>query len=371
MKKIRIRYNQKTCIGCGACQVSCKERNGLMEGEFIRKVTLCSGITQSGKIQFPYSFSCNHCNNPKCTSVCPTGSLHKSPDGTVLHEDNLCIACGRCFWACPFGEISYNRTTGMTQKCDNCISLVKAGKQPKCVSFCPTGSLSLFEDEYEDDHCDEVRTAFGKEKDGKTYLILGGGAASVYAAKAIREEDSSGNIIIISDDCHRPYRRPLLSKTPFKTFRGERLALFDENWFERYDVELHLREKVISLDAANKRVVTDKSNYRYDKCIYALGATPFIPPFPGKDKTGVFAVRTIEDVERIKHACLYGNQAVIIGGGVIGIELAQELRRYGMGVTILEGMPRLMARQLDEEMSAMLLNRLKSTGFQVETGVRI
>lgn len=141
MRKIRIRYNKDTCIGCGACQVACKECNSLMEGEFIRRVTLCSRNTQNGQIQYPYSFSCNHCNNLKCVNVCPTGAMHKSPEGTVLHDDSLCISCGRCFWICPFGAVSFRKTTGTTQKCDNFLcyaimSVVRILLSITKISFC-------------------------------------------------------------------------------------------------------------------------------------------------------------------------------------------------------------------------------------------
>lgn len=368
MKKVRIEYNKNTCIGCGACQIACKEQNGLMEGEFKRLVTFCTRETGTGKVLYPYSFSCNHCNNPKCTAVCPTGAMHKTKEGTVLHDDSLCIACGRCYWACPFGEVSISRRTGMTQKCDNCLQRRKDGKLPKCVSFCSTGSLRLVEEEVPDEVEEVPEEMTG---DGRIYLILGGGAAALYAAKAVREEDCRGRIIIISDDRHRPYRRPMLSKMPFRTFKGSELELFSPDWFAENHVNLHLEEKVISINTEEKTVLSDKGTYSYDKCIYALGASAFIPPFPGREKKGVYAVRTIEDIEGIKHTCLEGNEAVIIGGGVIGIEFALQLREYGMDVTILEAMPRLMARQLDEDMSQRLLEKLRKTGFRVETGVNI
>ncbi len=369
MKKIRIRYNQETCIGCGACQVACKEHNGLMEGEFIRRVVLCSKITQKGEVQYPYSFSCNHCSRPTCVSVCPTGAMHINSDGTVLHDDSLCIACGRCFWACPFGEVSFSRKTGLTQKCDNCLSLREKGREPKCVSFCPTKSLVLVEEEIDDTKtgAEEIQSS-GSDL---IYLILGGGAAASYAAKAIREEDSTGRIIMVSADSHRPYRRPLLSKSPFRNFQARNLELFSEDWFERNNIELHLKARILSLDTKNRRVVTEKGSYSYDRCIYALGAEAFIPPFPGRDRKGVYAVRTVEDIDNIRRTCLEGSEAVIIGGGVIGVEFAFELCHYGMNVTILEAMPRLMARQLDEDTSSRLLKKLRAIGIKVETGVSI
>lgn len=369
MKKIRIRYNQERCIGCGACQVACKEQNGLMEKEFIRRVVLASKSTQNKEVQYPYSYSCNHCSRPTCVSVCPTGAMHKGEDGTILHDDALCIACGRCFWACPFGEVSFSRKSGLTQKCDNCLSLRERGREPKCVSFCPTGSLELEEIEIEEP--EEEREEKKSRGSDRVYLILGGGAAGAYAAAAIREEDRSGRIVMLSADSHRPYRRPLLSKSPFRNLQARRFELFSEDFYERNNIELHLGERVLSLDTEKRCVSTDKGSYTYDRCIYALGAEAFIPPIPGRDKRGVHVLRTIEDVESIRRACLEGGDAVIIGGGVIGVELAFELQEYGINVTILEAMPRLMARQLDEDISSKLMCRLRAIGIRVETGVSI
>jgi len=67
--------------------------------------------------------------------------MYQREDGLVLHNDDLCIGCGRCYWACPYGEVSISLTRGVAQKCDTCVRLREAGREPACVAACPTGSL--------------------------------------------------------------------------------------------------------------------------------------------------------------------------------------------------------------------------------------
>ena len=141
--RIHFFYNMDTCIGCGSCQVACKDRHHLLPGEFFRRVLTETVETPEGERQIFFSAGCNHCENPACAAVCPTGAMHKLENGAVLHEDSLCIGCGRCYWACPYGEVSLSRTKGISQKCDLCGELREQGLPPACIAACPTNSLRL------------------------------------------------------------------------------------------------------------------------------------------------------------------------------------------------------------------------------------
>ena len=132
-------HNTDTCIGCCACQVACKDKNNLQAGEFFRRVLLVHP-SDGGRDRF-LSLSCSHCEDPACVAVCPNGAFYKAEDGTVLHDDGKCIGCGKCVWACPFGEVSLSIERGVAQKCDSCIDLRKEGKEPACVAACVNRSL--------------------------------------------------------------------------------------------------------------------------------------------------------------------------------------------------------------------------------------
>ena len=139
MSQICFYVNLDTCLGCGACQIACKDAHHLATDVFFRRVGLLKNPVDGR--EFPFSGACNHCENPRCTAVCPTGAMKKLEDGTVFHNDGLCIGCGTCMWNCPFGSISFSRRAGMTQKCDGCIERRSNGLNPACVDACPTKSI--------------------------------------------------------------------------------------------------------------------------------------------------------------------------------------------------------------------------------------
>ncbi len=139
--RLIFKYNRTTCIGCASCQMACKDEHGLMPGEFFRRVTLQTVKTKGGDVKVPVSLSCNHCDKPACVDACPTGAMHTAEGGLVLHDDGLCIGCGRCYWACPYGEVSMSMVRGTAQKCDTCLERRSKGLEPACVAACPTASI--------------------------------------------------------------------------------------------------------------------------------------------------------------------------------------------------------------------------------------
>ena len=92
MGRLGFYFNMNTCLGCGACQVACKDLHGLQPGEFFRRVETISVETGGKKIYAHYSGACNHCEDANCVKACPTGAMHKAADGTVVHDDT-------CAWA--------------------------------------------------------------------------------------------------------------------------------------------------------------------------------------------------------------------------------------------------------------------------------
>ncbi|MCQ2561246.1 MAG: 4Fe-4S dicluster domain-containing protein [Clostridia bacterium] len=158
MGRLGFYFNMNTCLGCGACQVACKDYHDLRPGEFFRRVDTIAVNVDGKSIYAHYSGTCNHCEDPKCVQACPTGAMHKAADGTVVHDDNLCMGCGSCMWNCPNGAVSFSLTKGVTQKCNACAELRERGYEPNCVGACPTRSLKFGD-------IDELKKEFGATDD--------------------------------------------------------------------------------------------------------------------------------------------------------------------------------------------------------------
>lgn len=198
-----------------------------------------------------------------------------------------------------------------------------------------------------------------------TYLILGGGIAGLSAARAVRERDRDGRIVMLTAEPRSPYIRPLLSKAAFSGLNPARISLDTKG----LNLELYTKCKVLRIDTSKRQVFSTSGSFEYDACVYALGAHPFVPDFPGS--RGGYTFRCSEDFFAIKRILPSSSTAAIVGGGVIGVEMAWLLRERGQAVRILELAPRLMPRQLDHEASALVCRLLENRGIEVETGVSL
>ncbi len=131
------------CVGCLACSVSCKVINGVPVGNFWNK-TLRVGPNpkEGGSGQWPdvemyfLNVQCQHCENPECVKVCPTGASQKLPDGTVQVDKEKCIGCQFCAMACPYNVRYLNEEERVVEKCTLCEQKISQGELPQCVSQC-------------------------------------------------------------------------------------------------------------------------------------------------------------------------------------------------------------------------------------------
>ncbi len=204
------------------------------------------------------------------------------------------------------------------------------------------------------------------------YVILGNGAAGYYAAKAIRERDKTGTIVLISNEPYLSYNRPMLTKSIVAGLSAEQIAIADRNWYEKENIFPMLSKEVVDVDMEQKEVVLeDKSRVHYTKLIYALGSECFIPPIKGSTLPEVAVIRRLADVERLEVLIKEAKDVVVIGGGVLGLEAAWELKKAGLNVTVLEVAPVLMGRQLDIDAGEWLLQAAKKSGIEIRTGVKV
>ena len=139
------------CVGCLACAVACKAVNAVPIGKYWNKVkrvgpTKVGETYNIGDVEMYYLvMQCQHCANPECAAVCPTGACAKGEDGIVRIDESACIGCGLCLSACPYSLRYIDDDKGVAQKCDLCASKVEQGELPQCVSQC-TGNARLFGD---------------------------------------------------------------------------------------------------------------------------------------------------------------------------------------------------------------------------------
>jgi len=144
------------------------------------------------------------------------------------------------------------------------------------------------------------------------------------------------------------------------------LMLARMEWYQENGVELHLGDRACELDRKTKTIRSDKGvEIHYDELILATGSYPFVPPIPGVDKKGVFVYRTIEDLEQIIKYADKSSSAAVIGGGLLGLEAAKAAYDLGLDTHIIEFAPRLMPRQIDDDGSRILVNKIEGLGVHV------
>ena len=142
MTQYTILTDLNRCVGCLGCSVACKVVNGVEIGSFWNKVLRIGPFPDSEGAQFPdvYTYflpvTCQHCENPACVKVCPTGASQKLPDGTVQIDKEKCIGCQFCAMACPYGVRYLNETERVVEKCTLCEQKIAQGELPQCVAQC-------------------------------------------------------------------------------------------------------------------------------------------------------------------------------------------------------------------------------------------
>lgn len=219
--------------------------------------------------------------------------------------------------------------------------------------------------------CDVEEVSFSKETNER-FVILGNGVAGFEAAKAIRERNKTCSIEIISEEPYASYNRPMLTKGMLGMLNPDDIAIENANWYKEHNINITLGVRVDLINKDHNQVLLSNDSMRtYDKLIYTLGSTNFVPPFPNVNLKQVHTIRNLDDVKAVRQVLPMVEKVVVIGGGVLGLETAWELRKAGKEVTILEALPRIMPRQLDEQASKILERIVGKTGIKIHCGVSI
>ncbi len=137
-------HNNVDCIGCRACEIACKDKNGLGIGVRFRRVMYVEGGSYPNVYAYKVNMSCNHCAEPACLPTCPTGAIFKrKKDGIVDIDSTLCIGCRKCEAACPYGAPQFDPEEQIVKKCNMCVDEIDAGRKPYCVMACMMRVLDL------------------------------------------------------------------------------------------------------------------------------------------------------------------------------------------------------------------------------------
>ena len=207
-------------------------------------------------------------------------------------------------------------------------------------------------------------------------VIIGGGVAGLTAAENARKNNGSIEIIMISEEKYFPYSRIKLSKYMYNEFDSEELYLKKEEWYKEMNIKVLLDKKVMEINPEKNWILLDNhEEINYTTLVIASGSSSFVPPISGVEKRGVFTVRNMEDVLRIQSYIRKNNvqNICVVGGGLLGIEAAWSLREVNdtLKISIIETMPRLLPRQLDDEGSSLLEEAVKRNGINLYKGVSV
>lgn len=203
-------------------------------------------------------------------------------------------------------------------------------------------------------------------------VIIGNGIAGLSALEAIRQQNSTVPIILISDEKYLTYYRIRLCDTFIHDLKDEELYVHPMNWYGERNIELLLNTNIININPDQKQIILENGRFIcYNKLIIATGSRSIIPQTAKMRPCHIYSIRSLDDIKRINEDICKVKQVAVIGGGLLGLECAYQLTKRGVNTKIIESNPRLLARQLDEQGSVIFESIVNSTGVGVIKNVCI
>ncbi|MDR2141985.1 MAG: FAD-dependent oxidoreductase [Deltaproteobacteria bacterium] len=197
-------------------------------------------------------------------------------------------------------------------------------------------------------------------------VIAGAGIAGISAAETIRAADPKANITIFSQERDRLYFRPRLPEVVSGKAPADKVYVHPDSWYREKNLELRLGESLAEVCLDNQQVRGSLgSRQTYDRLLLATGAESFRPPLPGADLPGVFSLRSLPDAVNLFYAAAKAQEAVLIGSGLLGLEIGYALTLRGLRVHVLERSDRILPRQTTPKSGAKLLGILSKIGFEI------
>jgi NAD(P)H-nitrite reductase large subunit len=201
------------------------------------------------------------------------------------------------------------------------------------------------------------------------YLIIGNSAGGIGAAEAIREVDGAEAITIVSDEPYPVYSRPLISKYLARECTFEEILYRPLDFYAQNHIIFLPGRKVTHVELDQRTAqLEDGEQIIWEKLLLALGGKPIVPRMKGDNKKGVFTFTTLDDAKAIDRFLDNTRNAVVIGGGLIGISVTEALVKRGVKVTVVEMKERILNTMLDQQASSMAEDVLKQAGVGIITG---
>lgn len=205
----------------------------------------------------------------------------------------------------------------------------------------------------------------------RNYLIIGNGVAGTTAAENIRKQNKDGNITMVTDEDVPFYYRVRLNEYISGDLSEQKLIAKKDQWYKDQNIDLRLQTRIVDAQPKEGFVVTkDNQKLSYDSLLLATGSHSFIPPIKGSEKKSVFALRTFQDARDIAAYAKGIDDVVLIGGGLLGLEAGNALRKLGKKVMVVEFFPRLLPRQLDVDGAQRLQGIMEEMGFSFWLGAK-
>ncbi len=200
-------------------------------------------------------------------------------------------------------------------------------------------------------------------------VIIGCGLAGTLAAKTVRELDAAAEIEVFGEERYPYYPRPNLIEYLAGRLPYDKIFAFPEGWAERQRIDVRLSEKVGRLWPGERKIETVSGLERfYDVLLLATGARAALPPVEGISKPGVFVLRTLDDANDLVEHLGTHRRVAVLGGGLLGLEVARALRVREVEVSVVEYFDRLLPRQLDPAAAAILKAQFEKDGIAVRLG---
>jgi len=203
----------------------------------------------------------------------------------------------------------------------------------------------------------------------KRQVIIGNSAAGLTAAISIRRHDPHSVISIISDEDCPAYSRVLTTYYLEGKIGRDQLYLCDLSFYDRFCLQPFLGHRAVGLDVGRQKVLLDRGpSISFDNLLIATGASPVFPDIPGIGLKGVFGLRTLADAEAMREWCKESKEVVILGAGLVGLQVANALWRRNLRLTVVVKSPQVLSQMLDPEAASIIERAMKEKGVRVLKG---